>query len=61
MKPLPCPFCGKQPQSAPWLNYQHLVFCNEPRCRVKPQVLGGTARWAIKAWNTRAGRSVELP
>ena len=59
-KPLPCPFCGEQPTMERWHGggpQKRMVLCNEPRCRVQPQVTGSTPRRAVTAWNTRDGEA----
>lgn len=51
--PLPCPFCGKEPeppQRGPWYG----IICTNSRCAVRPRVWRRSARGVLRDWNTRA-------
>lgn len=60
-EPLPCPFCGYDPEIEPWHGggpRKRLISCQSDSCPVCPRITGSTRARAIRAWNTRRQPSI---
>jgi hypothetical protein len=53
-KPLPCPFCGAEPE---WVDEYTTLICHNRECAPHVEATGGTKSEATRRWNTRAPQS----
>ena len=53
-KPLPCPFCGAEPEVFSFDDGRFLVLCSNTECKVRPfTYIRDTREQAIADWNAR--------
>ena len=55
-EPLPCPFCGADPNVIPWHGggkRKRMVVCQNDACHIGPSVTGSTRARAVARWDDR--------